>query len=457
MTVHRSPEQRESDGKKLREKVPRSSHADWSPASDRADPVHVITSQDAARVQPLVPIRHGRMAVSPFTFYRGAAKIMAGDLASTPSSGLTAQLCGDAHLANFGSYASPDRRQVFDVNDFDETLPGPWEWDLKRLATSFVLAGRDNGFDKSAIAVATTQSVVGYRKAMARFAEQRTLDVWYAQVTIDQIIAAAPKKKHRRRLSEAAAKARSKDSLKALSKLAERVDGKYRIKNQAPLLIPLRDLAHSMDPDRLREQVTKSVESYRNTLADNRRVLLDRFELVDIALKVVGVGSVGTRCLIVLFEGRDEDDPLFLQIKEAEASVLEDHLPKSRYDEHGERVVRGQRLMQASSDIFLGWDTIPDTRHRYYWRQFHDMKGSADIASMGPKRLRNYATVCGATLAHAHARSADMVAIAGYMGTGDAFDEAMTEFAFTYADQNDRDYAAFIAAIDDGSIEAADG
>jgi uncharacterized protein (DUF2252 family) len=456
MTAHRSPEERKSDGKALRETVPRSGHGDWSPAADRPDPVEVITGQDADRVQPLVPIRHGRMAVSPFTFYRGAAKIMAGDLASTASSGLTAQLCGDAHLANFGSYASPDRRQVFDVNDFDETLPGPWEWDLKRLATSFVLAGRDNGFDKSAITAATTQSVASYRQAMAKYADQRTLDVWYSQATLDQIVAATPKKKDRKRISKTAKKARSKDSLKALSKLAEHVDGKYRIKNEAPLLVPLRDLAKSMDPDALRKQVMGSLESYRETLADNRRVLFDRFEVVDIALKVVGVGSVGTRCMIVLFQGRDEDDPLFLQIKEAEASVLEDHLPKSEYEEPGERVVRGQRLMQASSDIFLGWETVPDKYH-FYWRQLHDMKGSADVATMPPARLRNYATVCGATLAHAHARSADAIAIAGYLGSGDTFDRAVTEFAFTYADQSDRDYAAFIAAIDDGHIEAADG
>jgi uncharacterized protein (DUF2252 family) len=456
MTAHRTPKERKSDGKKLREVVPLSLHGDWSPATHRPDPVEMITRQDADRVQALVPIRHGRMAASSFTFYRGAAKIMAGDLASTQSSGLNAQLCGDAHLANFGSYASPDRRQVFDVNDFDETLPGPWEWDLKRLATSFALAGRDNGFDKSAITAATAQSVASYRRAMATFASQRTLDVWYAQATLEQIIAASPKKKHRQQISKLAAKARSKDSLKAFSKLAERVDGKYRIKNQAPLLVPLRDLAHSMDPDALREQVAASVESYRSTLADNRRVLFDRFTLVDIALKVVGVGSVGTRCMIVLFEGRDEDDPLFLQIKEAGPSVLEDHLPKSQYEEPGERVVRGQQLMQASSDIFLGWDTVPD-KHHYYWRQFHDMKGSADVASMSPKRLRNYATVCGVTLAHAHARSADAIAIAGYLGSSDTFDKAMTKFAFAYADQNDRDYAAFIAAIDAGTIEAADG
>jgi uncharacterized protein (DUF2252 family) len=453
--AHRNPEERKADGKALRKDVPRSSHGDWSPAANRPDPVDVIASQNADRVQPLVPIRHGRMAVSSSAFYRGAAKIMAGDLASTPSSGLNAQLCGDAHLANFGSYASPDRRQVFDVNDFDETLPGPWEWDLKRLAASFVLTGRDNGFDKSAITAATTMSVAGYRDAMAQFAAQRTLDVWYAQRTMDQIAADDPKKSDRQLISKTAEKSRSKGSLKALSKLAEHVDGKYRIKNHAPLLVPLRDLARLMDPDALQEQVINGLESYRNTLADNRRVLFDRFDLVDIALKVVGVGSVGTRCMIVLFQGRDQDDPLFLQIKEAGASVLEDHLPTSQYEEPGERVVRGQRLMQASSDIFLGWETVPD-KHHYYWRQFHDMKGSADAAAMNPRLLRNYAGVCGVTLAHAHARSADSIAVAGYLGSGDKFDQAATEFASAYADQNDRDYAAFITAIADRRIEATD-
>jgi uncharacterized protein (DUF2252 family) len=293
---------------------------------------------------------------------------------------------------------------------------------------------------------------------MTKYADQRTLDVWYAQATVDEIVAAAPKKKkHRKEISKAAAKARSKDSLRALSKLAEHVDGKYRIKNEAPLLLPLRELAQTMEPDALREQVIRSLQSYRNTLSDNRRVLFDRFELVDIALKVVGVGSVGTRCMIVLFQGRDPDDPLFLQIKEAEPSVLEEHLPKSNYQSHGERVVRGQRLMQASSDIFLGWDAIPEKQHYYYWRQFHDMKGSADVGSMRSKRLRNYATICGATLAHAHARSADTITIAGYLGSGDTFDKALTEFAFAYAEQNDRDYAAFIAAIENGHIEVAEG
>ena len=457
MSERQTPEERKAAGKALRKDVPRSSHGDWSPASDRPDPVDVITSQDTDRVQWLVPIRHGRMSESAFAFYRGAAKIMAGDLASTASTGLDAQLCGDAHLANFGTYASPDRRQVFDVNDFDETLPGPWEWDLKRLAASFVLAGRDNSFDKKTIRSITEQSVAGYRQEMTKFAADRTLDTWYAQATLDDIAEATPTKKDRKRLTKQAKKSRSKGSLKALSKLAVHVDGKYQIKSEPPLLLPLRELTKKMDTDDLRQQIETSVASYRNTLADNRRVLFDRFELVDIAMKVVGVGSVGTRCLVVLFQGRDQDDPLFLQIKEATDAVLEDHLPKSTYKEHGERVVRGQRLMQASSDIFLGWDTNKDADHHYYWRQFHDMKGSADVESMNADQMGRYAAICGKTLAHAHARSGDPIAIAGYLGSGDVFDKALAEFGFTYADQNDRDYEAFVDAIKSGKIDAAEG
>jgi uncharacterized protein (DUF2252 family) len=460
MADHRTPDERHAEGKARRKEVPRSSHGDWAPAADRPDPVELITSQDTDRVQFLVPIRHGRMSESPFAFYRGAAKVMASDLASTPSSGLIAQLCGDAHLANFGSYASPDRRQVFDVNDFDETLPGPWEWDLKRLAASFVLAGRDNGFGKKNIRAVTEQSVSGYREAMAKFAADRTLDIWYSQASLEQILDSIPEKKDRKIIRKQAKKARSKGSLRALSKLAEQVDGKFRIKSDPPLLLPLRDLIQNIAPedlDALREQVETSVKSYRNTLAENRRALFDRFELIDIAMKVVGVGSVGTRCMIVLFQGRDQDDPLFMQIKEATPSVLEDHLPKSQYSKHGKRVVTGQRLMQASSDIFLGWDTDADTDHHYYWRQFHDMKGSSDIESMSPGRMGRYAALCGLTLAHAHARSGDPVAIAGYLGSSDTFDRSIAEFGFRYADQNDRDYAAYSDAIKSGRIETAAG
>ena len=452
-----SPEDRKAKGKAIRKEVPRSSHGEWSPPADRQDPVDVITSQDTDRVQWLVPIRHGRMSESPFSFYRGAAKIMAADLSHTPRTGLTSQICGDGHLANFGSYASPDRRQVFDVNDFDETLPGPWEWDLKRLAASVVLAGRDNGFDRSDIKPATLQSVAGYREAMAKFAEAGTVDIWYWQLSLEQIMNAMPTKQDQKRFKKGAKKARSKGSLKALSKLAEKVNGVYRIKSEPPLLLPLRELAGSQNPDDIKAQVDDSLSSYRSTLPDDRRVLFDRFTLVDIALKVVGVGSVGTRCMIVLFQGRDDQDPLVLQIKEATDSVLEDHLPTSRYKEHGKRVVEGQRLMQASTDIFLGWTVHLDSKWHYYWRQFHDMKGSADVAAMNPEQLASYARLCGSTLAHAHARTGDPIAIAGYLGSGNAFDRAVADFAFAYADQNDKDYKAFVAAIKSGKIEATTG
>ncbi len=450
--------ERRQGGKDIRTTVPRESHAEWSPPSNRPDPVDLITQQDAGRLAQLVPIRHGRMSVSPFTFYRGAAKVMASDLSSTPVTGLHTQICGDAHLSNFGSFASPERAQVFDINDFDETLPGPWEWDVKRLATSFVLAGRDNGLKDTDTRAAVARSVASYRTVMAESTSMRTLDVWYAQLSLDQIVAATPSKKARERITRTAAKARGKDNLQAMSKLTEVVDGKVRIKSEPPLLIPLRDLASvvGVDPEAVEQIVEQSLADYRSTLQDNRRRLLDRYELVDVALKVVGVGSVGTRCFIALFLGSDENDPLFLQVKEATASVLEDHLPASEYAMHGQRVVEGQRLMQAASDIFLGWSG-GGTRPQYYWRQFRDMKGSADIASMDEKRLATYASICGWTLAHAHARSGDSIAISGYMGTSDAFDTAIADFAFAYADQSTRDYDAFTKAIAAGRIATAEG
>ena len=450
--AHLTVEERHERGRAARKQVPRSSHADWAPAPDRPDPVDVLTAQDATRLQSLVPIRHGRMSVSPFTFYRGAAAIMAGDLALTPVSGLDAQLCGDAHLSNYGVFASAERNLVFDVNDFDETLPGPWEWDVKRLAASVALAARSNGFGHGKTSEAVSASVAGYRTAMAHFAEQATLDVWYAELSVDKLGAALTKKSDRKRLSKSAAKARSKTSLKAAAKLTERVDGVLRIASAPPLIVPLRDLV-SEDGEELRRQIAHSWDLYRNSIRDDRKALLERYHLVDIALKVVGVGSVGTRCMLALFVGRDEGDPLFLQVKEAEASVLEAHLSPSTYDSPGERVVQGQRLIQASGDIFLGWSR-GDSGHHYYWRQFHDMKGSADVETMSPRRLHGYATICGWTLAHAHARSSDPIAIAGYLGKGSSFDRALTEFAFTYADQNDVDYAAMRSAIDDGRITA---
>jgi uncharacterized protein (DUF2252 family) len=393
------------------------------------------------------------MAESAFAFFRGGAAIMAADLATTPSSGLTAQLCGDAHLANFGSFASPERRQVFDLNDFDETLPGPWEWDVKRMATSFVLAARDNGFGESDAHDAAVKSVASYREAMAALASARQLDVWYWQLSVEAIRAAAPSKSARKQLDKDAKKWQGKNSQRALKKLAETVDGRLRIKSDPPLLLPLRELSQAVGPDELREQVVSSFREYLDSLQDDRRHLLQRYRVLDVALKVVGVGSVGTRCLIVLLVGRDEDDPLFLQIKEAQESVLEAHLTPSTYPQHGQRVVEGQRLIQSTSDIFLGWSSGSDAD--YYWRQFHDMKGSANVAAMDPQRLNSYANGCGGTLAHAHARSGDAAAISGYLGKGDSFDRAVGEFAVSYAAQNEDDYSAFTQAISTGRVEVA--
>jgi uncharacterized protein (DUF2252 family) len=448
--------ERKARGKSYRKDVPRRSQGEWSPSDDRADPVTLITEQDDGRLQWLVPIRHYRMAESAFAFYRGAAKIMAADLASTQSTGLFCQLGGDAHLSNFGSFASPERTQVFDFNDFDETLPGPWEWDLKRLVSSFVIAGTENGFDRDDITRMTANAVQGYQQAMARFASKPTLDVWYAHVTLPQITEALPKKKERKAASKSSTKARSKGNLHALSKLTETVDGRLQIKSDPPLLMPLRDLPASERPDDLRGSVEESLVSYRESIGDEMKLLLDRFHIVDIALKVVGVGSVGTRCMVVLFEGNDEADPLFLQIKEASASVLEDYLPKSPYGQPGQRVVEGQHLMQTSSDIFLGW-TASAGGHDYYWRQLYDMKGSADVSKMSAKQLRAYASLCGWTLAHAHARSGDPIEISGYIGSGTAFSDALTAFAFAYADQNESDYKKFKHAIKSGRISATEG
>lgn len=393
---------------------------------------------------------------SAFAFYRGAAKIMAADLAGTPVTGLSAQICGDAHLSNFGSFASPEREQVFDINDFDETLPGPWEWDLKRLATSFVLAGRDNGFDADDTSAMTMKAVQAYQQAMARFTTMTTLDVWYAHLTLQQITDALPKRKDRKKAAKSAAKARSKGNLRAMSKLAEKVDGTFRIKSDPPLLIPLRVIPSGGGARELQKEIEKSLGLYRETLNDNRKVLVDKYHLVDAAVKVVGVGSVGTRCMIALLEANDDSDPLFLQIKEATDSVLEEHLPKSVYSHHGQRAVEGQRLMQAASDIFLGW-SIGGKGHAYYWRQLYDMKGSADVSKMSERRLTMYATLCGWTLAHAHARSGDPIAISGYLGKSDNFATAVTDSAHAYADQNQSDYGAFTAAISSGRIEASEG
>ena len=450
--------QRRAHGKSLRDATPRSSHSEWAPGPDRADAVALIESQNDGRIPGLVPVRRWRMSRSAFAFYRGAAIVMASDLATTPSTGLTVQACGDAHLSNFGGYASPERDLVFDVNDFDETLTGPWEWDLKRLATSFVIAGRHLELDEDDIETMTKKAVAAYRTSMLAFAEMRTLDVWYAKVAIDDLLESLRergKKKVAKRGTRAAKKARSRDSLQALSKLAHTVDGRYQINSDPPVLVPLRDFIVA-DPDDLGRTVRESFAAYRASLRPDRRLLLDRFTPIDIAIKVVGVGSVGTRSLVLLLEGRDREDPLFLQIKEAGRSVLERHLAPSRYENHGERVVQGQRLSQASSDIFLGWSPSLEA-HDYYWRQLRDWKYSFDIEDAGKKDLGQYAIACGHTLARSHARTGDPIAIAGYLGKSGEFDGALTTFAGLYADQNERDYRSFTDAIERGELLAREG
>jgi uncharacterized protein (DUF2252 family) len=492
---HPSLDERLNQGRTARDRTPPSGHAGWSPATDRPDPVELLEQQDRTREPDLVPVRHGRMMVSPFTFYRGAAKIMAVDLKDTSVAGLRTQLCGDAHLSNFGMFASPERRLMFDLNDFDETLPGPFEYDVKRMAASFLIAGRNNGFSKADARAAAMASVTAYREAMADFAQMPTMDVWYAhfdedrfRTIIQDALAAetssavkkekekvkkakAAKKEQKdpkqakvakeaaRRAEKNLAKAHTRDSLQALSKLAELADGQYRIVSQPPVIVPARDLAATfgLSLDQVMPALHDQFRAYRATLPDDRRKLLERFQIVDAARKVVGVGSVGTRAFIVLLEGRDAQDPLFLPIKEATASVLEASLPRSRYRQHGERVVQGQRMMQAASDIFLGWTKGLDVRRHFYWRQLRDMKGSALVELMAPVTLLHYAQMCGWTLARAHARSGDPVAMAAYLGRDDAFDRSITDFSERYADRNEQDYEQFVKAIRSGRLQAVEG
>ena len=499
--AHPSIDERTAMGVAARDKAPLSSHAKWRPAGDRPDPVALLEEQDTTREPDLVPVRHGRMMVSPFTFYRGAPKIMAADLAGTPVAGLEAQLCGDAHLSNFGAFASPERRLLFDLNDFDETLPGPLEYDVKRMAASFAIACRNNGFAAADARAATLASVRAYREAMASFALMGTMDIWYACLAEDELMASiraavagevkhakaagmpgkADKAKKRdkragkegkaakqeaklaqtaqKRAVKTAEKAHTRDSLQALSKLGELIDGTYRIVSQPPVVVPFRDwtATYGLPGDEVDKVIRDQFRAYRATLHDDRRKLLERFEVVDAARNVVGVGSVGTRAFIVLLQGRDAHDPLFLQVKEATASVLEPYLRKSRYRQHGERVVQEQRLMQAASDIYLGWTEGVDVRRHFYWRQLRDMKGSALVEAMTPLALTFYAGICGWTLARAHARSGDPVAIAACLGGSDAFDQSITGFCERYADQNERDYQQFVNAVRSGRLEAAEG
>jgi uncharacterized protein (DUF2252 family) len=462
---HFTTSERAARGRAARAECPRSSHADFEIAADR-DPVAILEAQAASRVPELVPVRYGRMLVSPFTFYRGAAAVMAHDLSSTPRAGLQAQLCGDAHLANVGGYASPERTLVFDLNDFDETLPGPFEWDLKRLAASFEIAGRDRNFTKAERTAAVLNAVRSYRECMRSLSEARNMDVWYAHLdveTVERNLHEQQATQQAAAVAKGAAKARTKDSLKAFSKLTHLVDGEPRITSDPPLIVPAADLAQDagMSFERLEAVVHQLYREYRSTLQHDRRHLLEEFRLVDLARKVVGVGSVGTRCWIVLLLGRDSDDPLFLQIKEAQASVLEPHLGKSGYENHGERVVAGQRLMQATSDIFLGWvhtkESLDGAERDFFVRQLWDWKTSVDLDTILPVGLKLYGDVCGFLLARAHARSGDRIAIASYLGKGNTFDQALAEFAVAYADQNDRDHAALRKAADEGRIPVEEG
>ncbi len=482
--------------------TPLSSQGEWEPETDRPDPVELLIEQNGKRDPDLVPVRHGRMMVSPFTFYRGSAAVMASDLAGTPTAGLTVQLCGDAHLSNFGGFASPERQLMFGLNDFDETLPGPFEYDLKRMAASFTIAARNNGFTAGDTEAVTLESVQAYRHAMTEFAGMRTLDVWYAHMserdvqdamrTVQEEAAAAEStrsasgkggkkqgKKAGKSVGKSASgpaktagmaeaiktatktmrKAHTRDSLQALSRFAEIVDGRYRIVSQPPVVVPQRELdgTWGLSGEQIRDVVEDQFRAYQSSLSADRRLLLERFTIVDTARKVVGVGSVGTRAFMVLLQGRDTGDPLFLQVKEATRSVLENHLPGSRFETPGQRVVEGQRLMQAASDIFLGWTKGLQDDRFYYWRQLRDMKTSAAVETMSPFGMTFYARMCGWTLARAHARSGDPLAIAAYLGGDDRLDRSITEFSRRYADQNSRDYDAFVRAVEDGRIAAVRG
>ncbi|MEU6236569.1 DUF2252 domain-containing protein [Kitasatospora sp. NPDC047058] len=457
---HATPEERAALGKNARRRTPRSSHAEYRPAKGRPDPLGILAAQSARRLPELVPIRYGRMSESPFRFYRGAAAIMAADLAGSPDSGIRAQLCGDAHMLNFRLLASPERQLLFDINDFDETLPGPWEWDVKRLAASLVIAGRANDFDDDERSDIVRATVRSYREAMHRFADLRNLDVWYTRMDserLQELAVGRIRERGRKRLAQAMAKARTRDSLQVFEKLTETVGGQVRIAADPPLLVPLSDLVPEVTRGALERTFRDLIERYARTLTSDRGTLLADYRLVDVARKVVGVGSVGTRCWIFLLLGRDGTDPLFLQAKEADTSVLAAHVGVGPYANQGERVVSGQRLMQAASDIFLGWERVEgmDGRRRdFYVRQLRDWKGIAVAEDMVPGGMRAFGELCGATLARAHARSGDRIAIAGYLGRGESFDRALASFAESYADQNERDHQALLDAIRSGRLPA---
>jgi uncharacterized protein (DUF2252 family) len=462
MTDADSVKQREAEGKADRARTPRSSHAGWRAAKDREDPIAILQAQAESRVPELVPIRYGRMLVSPFTFYRGAAAVMAADLANTPTSGLNVQLCGDAHLSNFGIFASPEREMLFDINDFDETLPGPWEWDVKRLTASLCVAARDRELSKQESADILAWTAQAYRQSMRGFAQMSNLAVWYAKLNAQDIVGIVRqqelvKGKRLQKMERRLGKARSKDSTRAVMKLTEAVEGHLRFVSEPPLIVPMEELLGETERGELRERLEGMLANYRDSLAEDHRALLDDYSFQSIARKVVGVGSVGTRAWVMLFMGRDERDPLVLQAKEAQASVLEPYAGASRYSNHGQRVVEGQRLMQAASDIFLGWLPavgIDDVTRDFYVRQLWDGKLSVEIETMGHGLLRAYGALCGWTLARAHARTGDRIAIASYLGGGGVFDQAIVDFSEAYADQNERDYQSLVEAVQSGRVQA---
>jgi uncharacterized protein (DUF2252 family) len=461
---HLTVDERAARGRTARAEVPRSAHADFDPGADRPDPIALLVQQAESRVPELVPIRYGRMMVSPFTFYRGAALIMASDLSRTPTTSLRAQLCGDAHLSNFGAFGTAERRLVLDINDFDETLPGPFEWDVKRLAVSFEVAGRDRAFSAADREAVQLELMETYRTAMAEFAAASNLDVFYASMDVEDIITryrSSVSAKVLRRTEKNVEKARTRDRMQAFEKLTTVVDGQPRIVSSPPLIVSVGDLYPDEQADRIAEWAHEALRAYRATLSTERRKLLERYRFVDLARKVVGVGSVGTRAWIALFIGRDQGDPLFLQLKEAQPSVLEAFAGKSEYRNPGHRVVAGQRLMQAAGDIFLGylWVTNPmeNKTRAFYVRQLRDWKGSADVDAMVPEGMLVYARLCGWTLARAHARSGDAIAMSAYIGKGAAFDKAIAAFSVKYADQNERDHQALLEAVKSGRVVAETG
>jgi len=449
--------ERQELGRSARTRLPRSSLADCVVAQDRPDPVALLETQATTRVPELVPIRYGRMLASPLAFYRGAATIMTSDLAAGPHTRQYVQLSGDAHLSNFGHFASPERNLVFDLNDFDETLPGPWEWDLKRLLASLAVAGRSNGFDTAACQQVVQAGAAGYRLQMLALAEMRELDLWYAETCVNDALIASVDSTFRHEIRRTAAKAKSRNHLQALAHLTRLVDGRRRLASDPPLLVPIEELVGEAEAHAHERHMGALIRTYVQSLDTYRRVLVNRFGYAGMARKVVGVGSVGTRVWIVLMVGRDDNDPLLMQVKEAQPSVLECHLAPSVYKNAGERVVVGQRLMQATGDILLGWlHAIGPDGHEgdYYVRQLRDWKGSANVESMNTKMLAAYGRSCGEVLARAHARTGDRIAIASYLGKGDQADRALVRYAAAYADQNDRDYKALREAVASSRLAA---